>query len=279
VTTLRLDITGNPKSVPYRSFIDMANNSLAILSDLDPRFSHRQAGNVEWYMNNLSLNGALRIEVYSKVRTLKTKILADVSRQVAGSFVRGFGTLEKEGRSPEYFTSYGMDRAAEMTRVIGHDKAHAIVAEVLEDEAAVEITESSVRNLKELIPESYRAIGSVEGTLEAISIHGRKRSGHDRERLLFVVYESLFGKAVTCRLSGIPLVEKVKDSLGKRVRVSGLVSRNARSEPRQVMLYRPEDLEVFGEDLRVLRFRSLGGSDPDFTGELSTEDFIRSVRG
>src|SRR5208282_2261259 len=105
MTTLRLDIAGNPKSVPYRSFLEVANNSLAILSDLDPRFSHRRAGNVEWFMNDLGINGALRIEVYSRVRSLKTRILSDVSRQVAGSFVHGFGTLEKEGRSPEYFSS------------------------------------------------------------------------------------------------------------------------------------------------------------------------------
>jgi hypothetical protein len=272
MTTLRIDIAGNPKSVPYRSFLDVANNSLAILSDLDPRFSHRRAGNIEWLMNDLALNGALRIEVYSKVRSLKRKILKDVSMQVAGSFVHGFGTLEKEGRSPEYFTSYGMDRAAEMTRVIGYSSAHAIVAEVLEDEATIEITEKSVRHLKELIPESYKALGSVEGTLEAISIHNRRKP-------LFVVYESLFGKAVTCSISGLSIMGKVKESLGKRVRVSGLVSRNARSEPRQVMLYKPEDLEIFGEDLKVLPFRSLGGSDPDFTGDLSTEEFIRSVRG
>jgi len=272
MTTLRLDIAGNPKSVPYRSFLEVANNSLAILSDLDPRFSHRRAGNVEWYMNDLGLNGALRIEVYSRVRALRRKILPDVSRQVGESFVRGFGMLEKQGRSPEYFTSYGMDRAMDMTRVIGNDSAHAIVAQVLDGEAPVEITETSVRNLKELIPEASKAIGSVEGILEAISIH-------DRKKPLFVVYESLFGKAVTCRFSGLPIMEKVKDSLGRRVRVSGLVSRNARSEPRQVMLYRPEDLEIFGEDLKVLPFRSLGGSDPDFTGDLSTEEFIRSVRG
>jgi len=74
-------------------------------------------------------------------------------------------------------------------------------------------------------------------------------------------------------------LEKIKASLGRRVRVRGLISRNLRSEPRQVMLYRAEDLEIFGEDLKVLPFRSLGGSDPDFTGDLSTEEFIRRIRG
>lgn len=136
----------------------------------------------------------------------------------------------------------------------------------------MEITQTSVRNLRDLMPETSRAIGSVEGTLEALSIHNPKKP-------IFVVYESMFGKAVTCRYSGLDILHKIKESLGKRVRVQGLISRNSRSEPRQVMLYRANDLEVFGSDLKVLPFRSLGGSDPDFTGDMSTEEFIREIRG
>jgi hypothetical protein len=272
MTTLRIDIAGNPKSVPYRSFLDVANNSLAILGDLDPKFSHRSSGNTEWYMNDLRVNGALRIEVYSRVRITRRKVLEDVSRQVADSFVHGFGTLEKQGRSPEFFTYYGLDRAEKMTRVIGTQGARAIVAQVLEEEAEVEITETSVRNLRELIPESYKAMGSVDGTLEAISIHNRTKP-------IFVVYESMFGKAVTCRFSGLDIMGKVKESLGKRVRVRGMISRNSRSEPRQVMLFTPHDLQVYGDDLKILPFKSLGGSDPDFTGDLTTEEFIKEIRG
>lgn len=270
MTTLRIEIAGNPKSIPYRSFLDVGNNSLAILSDLDPRFSHRSQGNVEWYMNDLSFNGALKIEVYSRVRTLKRKQLPDVSPAVADSFVEGFEMLEHQGRSPRYFSMTGMARAAKMTDVLGQSSARAIVAQVVDRETSVEITQASVRNLRELLPESYKAIGSVEGTLEAISIH---------RNTMFVVYESLFGKAVTCRSVGAEILNKLKESLGKRVRVQGLVSRNARSEPRSVMLYSASDLQVFGDDLEILPLQSLGGSDPHFTGSLSTEDFIGEIRG
>jgi hypothetical protein len=45
------------------------------------------------------------------------------------------------------------------------------------------------------------------------------------------------------------------------------------------MLFRAQDLQVLAEDLKILPFRSLGGSDPNFTGDLSTEEFIRKIRG
>jgi nitrogen regulatory protein PII-like uncharacterized protein len=218
MTTLRIEVAGNPKSVPYRSFLDVANNSLAILGDLDPRFSHRREGNVEWYINDLALNGKLRIEIYSKVREMRRKKLIDVSRQVADSVVSGFGALEHEGRSSQFFTSYGMDRAVDMSRVIESSKARAIIAQIVNEEKSVEITQASVRNLRDLIPEPYKRMGSVEGTLQAISIHNKRMPR-------FVVYEVMFGKAVNCRFSGLNMIGKIKESLGKRVRVSGLISR------------------------------------------------------
>lgn len=139
MTTLRIDIKGNPKSIPYRSFLDVGNNSLAILGDLDYAFSRRNTGAVDWYMSDLAINGLLRVEVYSQVRSVRRKLLEDVSGQIAGSFVKGFGMLEKEGRSPEYLSSYGMARAVKMTQVIGHSDTHAIIASVPEKEVAVEI--------------------------------------------------------------------------------------------------------------------------------------------
>jgi hypothetical protein len=52
MSVLRIDIQGNPKSIPYRSFLTVANNSLAILDDLDAAFSHRRYGHgaLQWYM-------------------------------------------------------------------------------------------------------------------------------------------------------------------------------------------------------------------------------------
>jgi hypothetical protein len=61
--------------------------------------------------------------------------------------------------------------------------------------------------------------------------------------------------------------------------MTGVISRNARSEARKVTVTRAEDFKIFGSDLNVLPFRKLAGSDPDFTGNLSTDEFLRSIRG
>ena len=39
------------------------------------------------------------------------------------------------------------------------------------------------------------------------------------------------------------------------------------------------DLKIFGKDLKILPMRELGGSDPNFTGDLSTEEFLADIRG
>jgi hypothetical protein len=270
MTTLRIDIAGNPRTIPFRDMLNVQNSSLAILDDLDHALSGRQKGTVEWIMRDLSMNGHLRIEVYSKVREMKRKKLDDFSARIAGSFVHGMRMLEKEGRSPEYLSYVGMGRVEKMTSVIGHNGTDAIVASIPEDDAAIEITQRAHRNLQELIPEAYKSVGAIEGVMEAISVHKRR---------IFIVYEALFDKAVTCEFGGLELLERVKESLGRRVRVRGIVSRNSRSEPRSVQLENESDFQAFEHDLKVLPFRSLGGSDPGYTGGLSTEEYIRRIRG
>ncbi|HEY1656758.1 MAG TPA: hypothetical protein VGG14_00305 [Candidatus Sulfotelmatobacter sp.] len=269
MAVLRLDIQGNPKTIPYRSFLSVANNSLGILDELDTAFSHRRLGAVQWFMNDLSINGKLRLEIYSRRIELKRKRLPDVAEQVTKSFVTGFRALEQQGKSPAYLSEFGMHKAENLTSVLGHDGATAVVASDVSTNEEVEITKQSAVNLRNLIPEAHRSYGSIEGKLEAISIH---RGEH------FVVYEAISGKGVMCRFPQLTLTPKAKDHLGDRVQVSGLLSRNAKGEPVRILIEKPERFKIFGTDLTILSLKSLGGSDPAFTGDLSTEDFIRSIR-
>ncbi len=270
MAVLRIDIAGNPKAIPYRSFLDVATNSLAVLSDLDRAFSRRYDGALEWYINDLARNGVLRLEIYSRARSMKYRDLPDVGRDVANSFVRGFDMLEHQGRSPEFMTSMGMNRAQKMTNILGRDGATKLIASIPDTAIETDITHLSNANLRRLLPEASRSLGSIEGKLEGISVH---------KKLDVVVYESVHDKAVTCHIANSDLLGRIKDSLGSRVQITGEISRNARSEPRKVTVMRAEDFKVFGSDLKVLPFRRLGGTDPNFTGDMSTEEFIRDVRG
>lgn len=270
MSVLRLDIAGNPNRIPYRSFIQVANSSLGILNDLDAAYARRHNATLDWYVNDLSKNGSLRIEIYSHVKPMKRVQYEDFSSSVADSFVEGFNVLETQGKSPALLTERGMHKASVLTHLIGKDGMQSVVASVPQTHKEAEITHKSAVNIEQLIPAASSSLGSVEGTLEVISIHRGNR---------FIVYQQGTNKAVSCFYAKLPLLDPVKGALGRRVIASGELFRNAKGEPIKIKLGRESQLKIFGtESFPVYELQKLGGSDPDFTGDLSTEEFIRNIR-
>ena len=113
----------------------------------------------------------------------------------------------------------------------------------------------------------HLSLGSVEGRLELVSLHpGRRR---------FNVCHALTGKTVRCSLP--PELEEVaKGGLGKRVIVAGLVSYDEKGIPFSVQ---SERLRIVKEDRELPSVKDMVGLAPDITGELSTEEYIRTLRG
>jgi hypothetical protein len=80
---------------------------------------------------------------------------------------------------------------------------------------------------------------------------------------------------VNCHFEQEGIIEKVLQSLGNMVIVSGEIFSNAKGEPVKVAVSGFGLIEGTG---RIPTVAELTGSDPDFTGGLSTEDYIRSIR-
>jgi hypothetical protein len=129
----------------------------------------------------------------------------------------------------------------------------------------VEVSRRAADNIGELLPVRRESVGAIEGRLEAISIHRAKK---------FVVYHSITRKAVNCSFKDDEFLEEAKRALGERVHVSGVVKTNIKSEPVMVEVNR---LRILGKG-RLPTTGELTGSDPDFTGGLSTDEFIRRIR-
>ena len=111
----------------------------------------------------------------------------------------------------------------------------------------------------------YTDIGAVEGRIEIVSLRARR----------FEVYDSVRCRVVKCDFPK-ELERIVKDNLGKTVEVFGLVSFNAQAEPLSVKV---ENLRALGETDELPSIQDILGIAPDFTDDLSTEEFIRVARG
>lgn len=74
------------------------------------------------------------------------------------------------------------------------------------------------------LPSAHRATGSVEGRLEALTIHGRNS---------FTVFDTLTGHAVECRCDRETL-DRAAAHLGKRLLVKGEIHYGADDKPKWV---------------------------------------------
>ena len=185
---------------------------------------------------------------------------------MAQSFVTGFNNIENRGISPPYLSEFGLEKLNDIISLLNKNGVKQFVATNVDSHRAVNITERAARTLRELLPPKRAVDSSIEGRLETISVHGQKK---------FIVYHSITSKAVTCKIADDVHLDTAKRALGYKVYVSGIVTINVKNEPLSVDV---SELRVLGADKRIPLASELTGSDPDFTGALSTDEYIRSIR-
>jgi hypothetical protein len=267
MSRLRFEIAGTSVSLP--AYATAMHRVVQILRELDAAITGGGGTSLGWYIQDLSKNGSLGIEIKSKVKPQaksKKSPRKDISTSVAESFVTTFENIQKRGISPPYLSEYGLKKLQSMMELLHTNGAIGYRATAVDTTRFVDVDESAEKTLRQLLPPSREEIGSVEGRLETISVHGAKK---------FIIYHAITRKAVTCIISNDADLDVAKGALGRKVLVSGLVTVNVKNEPIRVNV---GTLRVLGSDKHLPSAKSLTGSDPGFTGELTTDEYIRSIR-
>lgn len=260
MATLKFEVKGELGSITLRGFLDTVENAFKILIDYDQAISGEPKGSTEWVITNVS-TGSLCIET-EPISRIRNK---DYGAKIASSFINGWSDIRR-GVTPAYLSSQGMRKAKKLAKIVGREGMSGLIVSGPSQRA--EITPEVSKYIGNLLKIKHRSIGSVEGRLMTISIQGGAR---------FVIYHGRTGKAVNCNIPIDKLASMIKtEMLGRRVIASGIVHSNIKGEP----------LEVSAENIRIIRkkeelpsIESLGGKDPHFTGDLNTEEFMRSIRG
>lgn len=230
-----------------------------MLIDLDAGVSGVPRGTLDWNVGKLKTGSAtIEIESLSRIED------RNAGPKVARLFVTGLDQLERYGTTPPYLSEQGMGHAQKLLKLIGRNGMSGL--EVSDFSETATISARAAANIDPLLTARRRAIGSIEGRIETVSIHGKPR---------FIVYLSRTRKAVTCRISDKTLLEHAASMMGRRVLAGGTVHYNARSEPMRVDV---EHLRLLRAETELPSIDELAGSDPDFTGGISTAEYIRELR-
>jgi len=157
-----------------------------------------------------------------------------ISDKIFQTIDKGFRILEKQARRPTNFTDKALEHlqnlaAIPQTRSNGLEKISIAV-----NRKSHVLSKHVVANVDLVLGEYSRAIGSVEGTLETISVKGHK------ERLY--VFDSLTNRRILCDVTEEMMLEALTPKVfGRRVYVFGMISYSKDGSPRRI---RADELKV-----------------------------------
>lgn len=120
----------------------------------------------------------------------------------------------------------------------------------VERQVKATISPEVVPDLGQLINVRFQEIGSVEGRLEMISIHRVPR---------FTVYHTITQRSIRCKFEP-KLLDLVKEALGRRVVISGVVYFNYRHEAVRVDL---QKLTILPKEEELPSTKELRGMAPE----------------
>lgn len=261
---LHLTVKGELGNIALDSLALMLEKSHSILRRLDCAVSGKQTGTMQWVVVGLKDGDSRTIELHNRVFRGEK----DYGAQVGELYVEGIRCVEAQGATPPYYDLDALKDLQAMTRAFGQNGVNALSVSMPDYQREASLSWKSNESLKSLTGVHHKTIGSIEGRVELVSVHEGSRR--------FIVYHAVSNRAITCtlppKLQG-RVIEDLKHK--RRVRVSGEIAYTAGGEALSVDVKRYRALP---DEAELPPLEATLGIAPDFTGDQSTEEYVRGLR-
>ena len=221
-TTLRLKV---PIGIPLSRALKAERSFLSLISDVGQSVAKRKQP-VIWILDGIT-KGSVVLAVRGEPNDVTEATVSATVRAVA----RGLAILEKRPERPPHFTDQALQAARELAQI----------GDIAVGDGAIPLllTTQLVANVDKVFGERLREIGSVEGMLEGLTIHGQR---------VFALYDRLTGARMECDFGHRIPAPEIGAAIGARVAVHGVITLNPAGDIAHV---KAESLEVFppSEDL------------------------------
>ena len=256
VEELRFAIHPDAESTSVGLFIKALENIHRLLRDVDYAVTHERTRR-GWVISELS-SSVPAVTVRPLLgRTETVDAIANGLRMVTN------GATEP----PEHFTEDALDDLRLMRRLFrGRDRARSIEVSI-DNERAATIREDIFQKVGTILASGYSNLGSLEGRLEAINLHGPPT---------FTVWDRVSRAPVRCSFPNEPTwKQRVKDLLERRVFVKGQIRYFVNGVPRSVAAIEAIQDATPDPNLPKAGF----GSIPDREAARDPVEFLRGIRG
>jgi hypothetical protein len=236
--------------VPYDAFATVMQESVDLLRGVDCVKAGTSRPNMRWGISAVSMHSPIQL-------TLEASALGDREVDAVDPFLEDMNRLER-GDRPLYFNPEMQARAKRLVSVLNHGIS---AIRFNSDSLEVRPTQRVAARVDELT-ERYFEIGSIEGRLDVLSVHGRDS---------ITVWDVRWRCPVRCMVSDAQLRE-AKDLLRQRVSVRGRIKCEHKRPKEIVDVF---DIQPLGDASTLPQAEDI--APVDLTGGQEPADYLRGA--
>lgn len=265
-----MTLPGPAGSTDARRALLILERMLALLGELEDVALDKRASRAEertvWGFTQIALGSLTTTLAPNRPQRGASSALLD---DVAAWTVDGFAVAEEQSGLPPRWDHSAADTGAHLAHLLGLLPSDGMRVELLRDGQSVRevvVTRRAEEHLRAGLKERRHSIGSAIGRLDTATLHDRREATLWLERT---------GERVKV-LFGDDQIDLIRQAWGKRVEVSGRLTRDAAD---RLFSVRMRSLEILREAGDGPPLAGLVGLDPHLTGGRTPEEHLGEIRG
>ena len=255
--------------IDARAYTDTLSSWVLALEEMDRLALPGRTARLDWAVTDLDRTPRGDFRINLQPRRLPARRPPGTWLIPGQTLVAGVEALDAKPDVPELFSPSLVARVQSVGAHLGRDGIDAMWIASMNGERGpgAEVTERVVHNAAEAVRPVEQAYSSVHGRLDTLSLRGRRG-------LRAAVVDDRTRRAVACTLGRLD-GQVLQNAFGKRVILAGLLSRNASGQPLKLEV---DELELLVDNQEPMSAHDLLGVDPNWTGDLTTSEYIDYVR-
>jgi len=220
--------------------------------------SGEEKGSVDWEIGACKRSGPAVVVFLGHLRKPPKDVVGEIRR----TLLNGLRKLAVSDERPHGFN----DTALGELKALAEQRALMDEIAIVIDETEELVQWSFAERIERMTHNDYEALSSVVGMLESVSVGKSSR---------FTVRSEVTGHPVTCRYKRDEFTEPAKDSLGRRVVVSGNLKCNYLGQP---MVMRVSGIEPCPTEESLPNIPRMSGRIPMLAGKAASQPLTIGMR-
>ena len=236
-TGLRLELEGQ---ITLQRLGDAIDAWTDFLREVGRDVAGRGGRDAVRYVVTEAKGGSLTLGV--RPQAAKRNVPAAVIPRIATTVTAGIRSLDRSAKRPRYFSDTALVKLRDLALLTDPETPTVKISNGTG--VRISLSQRLVAHVEEVLTPEFTSIGTVEGRLEGLIIHGKARC---------LIYDPLTTRQVSCYFGGRIKWESVLRLFGKRVAATGVIKARRSGERVSIQATQLRPLQPDDEELPSVR--------------------------